>query len=524
MALISFSSASYADEISTNKICQLSSPNAVKKIEFNHAPSWFAKAVPGHEAAGIILSSGPYILNFSDGTFHSLPGKWDPVPTPDGLFMTSLGNSMYWTVTSEALKSSDGDTLPRWTAGEYNNNWKYQSIGLLKNQTTETHKSYRVLVDNDNGALYIRDTTFDLSRADDVSDAKMKEGKWVKVCPNISATLKLPVISKDGKMISVQNTSSNRTEIYDLADNGGCTLKEQLPFAASKTDFSFDGKQIAFHRTNEGNASSWFEHAAMSDRIQVYTYDLTKHQLKRLSDHIDGNSYFPTFLPNGNIGFLDESGTPGAVRYAYEIVDPNGARSASFSEDKAICVKQYAAALAIGETWAQLCPELVKNLSLDTLALTPLTLPAANCQLVADQALQQYKTSLPQKVAASSSYSMFSRSAVAQAMGELSPIDIKAACGSPATAPLSATLQTLVAKKGRDGISTPRTVFKTTCSECHAGAQATSGHSFNFSSPRANSLATRKLMAEKIRNNSMPPGGGLDDVDKAKLIKYLLAQ
>lgn len=171
------------------------------------------------------------------------PSTWDldPFPTPDGKFYIHPNGIAFY--DAKKIDTFGERAKP---VAEFNDQqgW-YQSVGQYKDSNGNTF--YRVVTsttDHDFKTGTMRDYRL-------VQDASKKEsivpaGTPIALCGNIQTgnQLSLPILSRNGKMISLFNPNTRTTQIYDLSSNGTCNLRVDLGLFTGKGNFSYDGTKF----------------------------------------------------------------------------------------------------------------------------------------------------------------------------------------------------------------------------------------------------------------------------------------
>jgi hypothetical protein len=507
------------------EICKTANEAVTQRIFLKAVPSYFAKVYTTKKFGTVILDGQNWIINLDNGKSTQVYGDIDPVPTPDEKFLVSINTddkNLVWTTTKDIVDTWEGKDFPeRWGADNFNPSFAYQSLGFKGYKASTQTRTYRLLTDDDHGSIYFKDVHFRYASEND-DRPKKTEDAWVKLCTNIPGTLKLPVISKDGSKLSAYNISKNRTEIFNVQDNGNCTDEKPLPWATGKADFSFDGEKVTFHMGKFPEPKGWFEYDNPRYKLDVYVLDMKKNELTKVTDTGDGDSYFPSFRRDGTIGFIEAHHKPGGKLYYYiSLADPAKGHKMSeelLTDDCNCNVKPFAQLVAIGALREQLCSNLAKGMTLEHSAVTVLALDKNKCEKMVKGYWDKLHGTVAAKVKTLNSPRAGETDKVTQLVNEMPMAALLAACPQE----LGQNHEVIEGTAALNAPNlTPDKAVKNTCSSCHAGVNPSSGHSFDFADISKLSSATRTLMAEKIRDEKMPPGGIPDPAERKKIADYL---
>lgn len=289
-------------------------------------------------------------LNLRTGKQELVPGRRDAVPLPDCKLLSVSGN-MDENGDKAGIRFFEPDVVSTEKKAMYHLDdtpplledksmiHAYQSMATLSNQGNNT--TYRVLIDDDQGGVVFKDyrvkyngktPTFDPS---DVSKQpspictqvtlKGADGKpgelrktGVEAVP-ADFKIKLPILSKDGTMLSAFDPVDQVTRIYkvDLANPTRCQELVNLGIPTGKPEFSYDNNKIVFHSNSKPGIDSWFRYEGRDveswDSSQwnntVFTVDLKSGQMRQISKRnpnnpLHGSSYYPAFRKDGSVVFM----------------------------------------------------------------------------------------------------------------------------------------------------------------------------------------------------------------------------
>ncbi len=307
--VIAISLISHSFFVQANDLCNLREAAAEKKVKINGLPGWFFKVHPDGKFLSFIEGGQNQLLNLETGLTHKLSGEIDPVWSPDGAFMThpARGSKGEKGIQIFIAKDIISKTLQGKTeeskSVESPLSGVYQSIGKLGS-------SYKMISDLDGVSL----TNFERD-----SNGQIQTGAVVKPCPNYNFEYAdLPMISKDGRFLSVYHSSEKRTKIYRLAKEGAnCDVALDLGYSTGKVSFNRDSSQIAFHVEQFSEFQNGYFSGVGKDKVlNVVVLKLNESSDGKLvptawamaSHHTkpgDGG-YYPDFDTNGNVYFMED--------------------------------------------------------------------------------------------------------------------------------------------------------------------------------------------------------------------------
>lgn len=307
------------------------------------------------------------LLNVDTGRMSQLDGSVDPVLTPDGALLTIPQGVIYdgeekktrIVPKSEELKPKyayfngqilecENDTCEKVsklskedlikTGQDYvysamtfyardssggfkfihaddDQNMNYQSLGSLDN--TGDQKRYRMLFKQDQIAF--QDYAYDPVR----KKIEML-GSRHAVCAE-AAGGDMPMLSKDGRSLSAYDEADHAVRVYQLTDQGKCQVQDRLPSMTGKVDFSPNGKLLAFALDSAAapgeTGSREYERPNADQRLRAYVYDRETKRLTQIDSEISGQTYFPVFLSDHEIGYIHAPETAEGNRMQIKVVD-----------------------------------------------------------------------------------------------------------------------------------------------------------------------------------------------------------
>ncbi len=297
ISLISLSFSANAD------VCQLNSGNFESAVRINGLPGYFFKVHPDGKSIAFIESGNRYI-DLTTGVQHRLQGGVDPVWSPDGAILTHPGNnqegmSLYHgdAAIAAALRGKP-EEAPHVSDSRLQG--VYQSIG-------KSGDTYSAITDH-NGAS--------LAQYKIVDGVITPTGLTGSLCGNIpNFPSDLPMLSRDSKYISVYDSSTRSTKIFNI-DGMNCELAVDLGFPTGKVSFNMDSSQISFHIDQFGEFDDgWFSGISKDKVKNVVAMKLTKDgnrlipgdwSLVSKAVAIGDGGYYPDYDARGNIHYLED--------------------------------------------------------------------------------------------------------------------------------------------------------------------------------------------------------------------------
>lgn len=269
----------------------ISAVNTIRRIGF------FFKPITGTHLVSYNARSIDYFFDMVSGKEILVPGHIDPVPTPDGRFLTLPG--LHFHPVSALLA---GDATPMFSDGELPD--EYQTASILSE--TKTGVRYRVVTGWNAGARFRDyDVAFD------------KKGAAVTVtsvgnpfAPCKDRLLTLPINAKSGREFGAFDARTKTNLVFEVADSTHCVVKLDLGFASGKLSFSYDGGSIAF-ATSRINTDAEGELLRPTDLAHKDALVLVRKtgRIVSLSQNapIMGMT-FPEFQKDGTVMLLDQYG------------------------------------------------------------------------------------------------------------------------------------------------------------------------------------------------------------------------
>ncbi len=315
------------------------------------------------------------MYNLCENKIEPISNNIDAFPVPGGedeLYVHPSRGISFYKLKDIQSSPNPNSVLPFYT--DYEMQGMYESLGLLDGSTPE-HRKVRVLMVS--GETTFRDYKIDK----DGENYKIEPaGAIVKICQNVDSQgirlpMQMPIISRDGQMISNRDYRTQETVVYKI-DNatGNCTRINSAGVSTGKASFTFDNKSMLYVAMDPNTRKG-----------RLIQMDIKSGVLKTLSGP-DEDVQYMTAKPNGNILYsrkpaipieipvaaTDPAGSPG--RSAYR--DPYNSELVEVDAQKISDVAQPKTYEAIGMMWAKACS---KNIDLDSALAVGKRIETKNC-------------------------------------------------------------------------------------------------------------------------------------------------
>lgn len=285
-------------------------------------PTFFFKPNPeGTQIAYNVFTRGQedgegnFILDLKANKVINVPGTYDPVFAHNNQILVSINRGIYlnfYDLRNVRKNGASADAIYT----DYEMSGFYQSVGVLSK--TENEVVYRVMLEAAAGHL---------SRDYRVNLKTMKVTPITEVrnlCGEFS--LKLPMISKDGRELGAQITSSNTMAILHINDDMTCTIAKDLKLTSGKLAFSYDGRYVAYHRFDDYHRllhDDYVERPPANAIGDIFVYDRQTDKTWEITRNTDSNSFYPEFLPSGDLMFIDYDHDPAVKARILRVKLPN---------------------------------------------------------------------------------------------------------------------------------------------------------------------------------------------------------
>jgi len=257
---------------------------------------FFFKPVAGTELISYTSNNRAYLFDLRTGTDRRIPGHVDPVPTPDGKFVTRPG--LLWNPVHALLA---GDTTSLLEDPELPD--EYQSISILAR--TRSTVRYRVVT---GWRVGLRLRAYDVDYARDGRPTAVRPaGDAAVPCPE--RRLVLPISAKGTREVGAHDMLAQTTRLIEVRDDGTCVDRMDLGFASGKVAFSYDAQAIAFatSRIDVDASGALLKPSETFYKDAFALYRRTGRLVALSSNRGLRASTFPEFLPDGKILLLDQS-------------------------------------------------------------------------------------------------------------------------------------------------------------------------------------------------------------------------
>ncbi len=332
-----------------------SAPRTIRRIPLQKTPNYFFKISPDGRYLFYIAEGRNWVRDLVTGKESAILGTADPVPSVDGKVLTFLSKeSSGWKVGAAQLSRPFDISTPKHVKWAGMADGSYQSVGPVLPDGVNRQFLY---FDERKNQIVLRHLT--------------DTGSGLTLGPAHSSItdpgLRLPMMSPDGKFLSVLNTRLNKTQIYSLSSNPiQAKLVDTLPFAAGKASFSYDNKKLTFHLTKtfkKVSADVRYPAVLGSDDTlrNVYVYDLATKKATQVTDNSifgspekNKDSYFPVFLGDGRVAYIDRND---AGEFSLEFSTIPSAGEARNYDKVAACLGESPNTLLtqLADQWAKLC-------------------------------------------------------------------------------------------------------------------------------------------------------------------------
>lgn len=292
-------------------LCNVDLKVKTKRITPKHKPNYFFKTSPDGRYIFYISEFKNYRLDTKTGTEIVLPGNVDPVPSPDGKILSSVNfqktNKKAFSLNLTTMKDWDverlknGDVDHSKVTTDERDYVTYQSVGQLG------YNNYRIISANAGTKRFqFRDYVLEGKKI-------TSKDEVMNVIPY--GDLRLPMISRTGDEFIALDTKKNQSVVFKIDDRDKSISEvERLPFPTGKGDFSPDGKKITFHVTEQLNIKekvvSEVNMPGLYDDNKevrnVFVYDRETKSVTPITQNTKGNSYFPVFLNDGRVIYMDQ--------------------------------------------------------------------------------------------------------------------------------------------------------------------------------------------------------------------------
>lgn len=556
---------------SAQDFCRMDVNPPVKRFSLDVQPSYFISADPNGRYVGVI-SSGNNIYDMDDvvdGRPKSIkvPGSYDPVFTPDGKYLTIPTGIFYdaGEVKSALQKGESGITPSSVGKGDSAAQTPYQSIGILSSGGGKTSYMYLSDVKEGNSSA---DLEYFVAEVDDAAKTLTTKSSGT-LCANMPQG-NTPMVSQDGKYVSILNTQTRSTQIYKINLGGSCPMMVDLGIPTGKVSFDFgtNPRRLAFHVDRASTNVTWFSGLGKGITKDTYVMDLNVTGsrdnekwnvtgVQRLGVHSEESTgtYYPRFRKDGTLVAISVDNEPRTIdgvttpntNYYLDVFNPRNGRT-NRTYDPAMMLDPFCdngtlkdkafAPLALAYLWKNACDQSSMTDRYRDSLLLPASMDHDACVALVDRFWSQRKEAF---LNSPIMFDEFNGSNVTNAshgtvrehasasMLAFSAADIKRSC----PAERAGAREVHTANPGRTVETTPEQLIMNKCGGCHdtehtsAGIAFQNGHNINRTSSDSYmglNADTAQMAMMAIWGTRMPPGGSehLREADKKKMTKYLM--
>lgn len=388
--------------------CKLEAPQPDLIHNISRWTSYFAK-VSADGRYMYYISSGNYIMDLEapGETQVKVPGPYDPVPAPPTgpehkvqHFSVPRPGMVVYDNEQFISKMKQGETVDltdESSTARVGDMGSYQSMGVIKDPPGGK-PTYRVIA----GSLMISEINM---------ETKEEKNRENHACGE-QGRYQLPMISKDGKYISVYDTEDGVTKILEYKKGSNCKEVLNLGYATGKVEFAYDGSAITFHTDsfNKEDVGNQFKSPQMDMVKNVFVLDIEKDgdklkagTLRKITDNVKPgeNSYYPSFTTDGKVAFIhvDPKGrSDGRPQYSFRRVPYKNVNTsiASPLHDNNKCQEATASTFALGALMQRVCSELFQGSAAGgtEAALWALSLNPDACQKLVEKNWAQYESQI----------------------------------------------------------------------------------------------------------------------------------
>lgn len=536
--------------------CQITEKNANIKITLGkNTPEYFFKSImpkndkdKRNQATVILANKGNVLLDLTTGEVKKIPGPFDAVPSMDGNIITVPGNPE--NDNAFTIYSRDDMSKPLYEdKGQGALVGVYQSVGTLESK--ENKKTYRVITDVLTPPSYERPGSSNSSKLMykdyDVegTGSNMRAGSSEvakPLCFNLNASLKLPMLSKDGKQLAAYSSTTGTTQIYKIAQdsegNSTCKLERDLGFASTKVEFNKDSTKITFAADSMATTNrkvNWYAQPILGQmNMNVYVLDLKTNKLNKISNNEKGNSYYPSFSRDDTVTYLNQENKGGEEEYSLvqaridnkQSVD---AKSVDFySPEVCSYSKEELATIALGKLWFKTCSKMMGTPTVLGSRAQALSMDPKKCEALVKKNWENTKANLSDSYLKAKDKALdenYYASSQVQGlnsiteenfvrMRNLTEDDLLQYCPKAAVAAVKAVIKPIDQKQE---IKNAANILIAKCSGCHSNGTGRSFVVGDVASMKKNKMNAINYVAQGY----MPMGAPLSREEKLQVMNYI---
>ncbi len=308
LVISSILSACFVSSALAGDVCKLSEASALKRVKIRHLPGYFFKVHPEGKLLSYIGPEGNILLDLESAEENPLPGSIDPVWSPDGKLLTVPMFTVGGGYQISFFEGHGAKTLGKSGQGGQLQGAVSPLPGVYQSLGTKGDGVYKIISDHD--GVTMMDVHLDSS------GLSLKKAPYAP-CGKTDIPTDLPMLSKDGRFLSVHDPAAKSTKIYRLGD-GKCDLALDLGYGTGKVSFNHDSSQISFHVDNFAEFQQGYFSGISKDKVKNVVVmnleesgdgkKLTPTSYALASQHVapgDGG-YYPDFDADGNIYFMED--------------------------------------------------------------------------------------------------------------------------------------------------------------------------------------------------------------------------
>jgi hypothetical protein len=363
-----------ANKSNLPSFCQRREAAVVSSLRIDKTSEYFFRPFPDGDRITYSDGTGNYINDFSTGKEIAIQGIQDAFPTPDGrgILIAEGQTGLRVYEVKDPTKLIKTDTKMK---------GYYQSVGVMEDSGHE--KKYRIMIDQWGAGFFFKDYgERELFGQADITSTDPKP-----LCGN-QKFLSLPMISKNGRMLSAFSAETHQTIIFAIdRQSGNCTPVQKLGVNTGKVDFSHDGKFITYaqvalqaYMPNKLN-SRWMEYPFKSMVANVYERDLASGKTRQLTHYTENSALYPAYDKNGKII------TRKYLEHGTEFIKLDPKKNIPWSESSDVSEvtkcsqlsKPFLQAYALASLFLKYCTEQVQNWNLEGTILLAQDLDRQQC-------------------------------------------------------------------------------------------------------------------------------------------------
>ncbi|MDH4468381.1 MAG: hypothetical protein QE271_10000 [Bacteriovoracaceae bacterium] len=303
--LICFNLETYSQSLAFGKV--------KKTIEINGIPSFFFKVKSDGSMISYTISkantggSGTnYLIDTETKKITKVPGVWDPVFIYHSnlmiLPMTAAVDD-YRIFNVENLLTDD---QPESLIKLENFSGYYQSTGELgpNAKNPESSKCYRIIAESRIGKHIFTDICLE----EDSDHIEIKTPSTI-FCQNFK--LKLPMLSKTGKLLGAFDTQTKTSGVFRIEDNGSCHKVMDLGIKTGKLNFNKHETLVAYHLSHNREQGDVTAEDYVAVPGKNYVSDIylrpifSDIEAIKVTNNLNVNSMYPDFTDDGQLVFIN---------------------------------------------------------------------------------------------------------------------------------------------------------------------------------------------------------------------------